>query len=427
LLIGALVWIFLVLRRPLRERHESELLLDLIEDTMTDRTAIERRIIDLSASEDQALGERFKNLGDNLREGKSLKEGIEEVPGVLPIEVKTMVIHGLQNNSLPQVMLSCRQRLNDCFSRWRTAMSVVAGGGIGVQIFLMLTVSMVLTWVYPKFEAIFADMVGGRSIQEIAPLFAMLPYNYFPIGFAITIGLAIFNIWLFAGLIPSSSVAEMMGKTPFGRLEWAHRFFSWKRLRVIRDFSTLLSSYLDSGMPEAEAVQTAGEATGDSYVIARSKRMLKRMENGETLLDAFNVFEKSTEFQWRYKNAARAGGSYVEALSGWHNSLDSRAYFKEQRMAQILTAIVILMNGVLVVLFTAGIFQVFSGMIQMLALWDETERNRQFRTRGDVGGPVRRYCAVGHDHIAALLHLAEGAANPAHSVLPGCGNAGRGR
>ncbi|MGY8674188.1 MAG: type II secretion system F family protein [Verrucomicrobiia bacterium] len=367
LLITLLLWVFATLRRPLRERHEAEVLLDIISDSINDQTAVEHRITQLAESEDSSLGGRFEHLADNLKEGQKLDQAIEDVPGVLPPEVKTMLLYGLRNNALAAVMGSCQQRLQDTHARYRAAMSVIAGGGIGVQFVAMIMVLFIVVFIRPKFEAIMNDMAGSDA-SSIAPIFHALDPRMLLYGFGTTFCLGLVVLWMFAGLIPSSGIAELMGKSPFGKFAWSDRIFSWKRLRLTRDFSSLLAAFLDAGMPEAEAVRRAADAVNHSYTNSRAKGMLAAMEAGDGLLTATNSFEGCREFQWRYRNAAKAGGNYGESLAGWHASLESLAYYREQRCAEITTAILIVLNGALVGLFAAGIFQFLAHMIERMAM-----------------------------------------------------------
>jgi type II secretory pathway component PulF len=367
LVIVLLLWVFVTLRRPLRERHEAELLLDIIDDSLDDQTAVERRITQLAASEDSSLGGRFEHLADNLKEGQKLDEAIEEVPGVLPPEVKTMLLYGLRNNALGAVMGACRQRLQDSYAQCRAAMSVIAGGGMGVQIVAMFMILMIVVYVRPKFEAIMADMIGP-DVESIAPIFYALNPRVLMYGFGGTFCLGLGAIWMFAGVFPSAGIGELMSKTPLGRLGWFDRMFSWKRLRITRDYSSLLAAFLDIGMPEAEAVRRSADAVAHPYTNSRAKRILALMESGHGLLTAINGFDGCKEFQWRYRNAAQSGGNYGEALAGWHGSLEALAYYREQRSVEIVTAILIVLNGALIGLFAAGIFQFLGHLIERLAI-----------------------------------------------------------
>jgi len=41
------------------------------------------------------------------------------------------------------------------------------------------------------------------------------------------------------------------------------------------------------------------------------------------------------EFQWRVSNGLRHGHGFLQALAGWHDALDAKAFQLEQAAAQV--------------------------------------------------------------------------------------------
>jgi type IV pilus assembly protein PilC len=143
----------------------------------------------------------------------------------------------------------------------------------------------------------------------------------------------------------------------------------WHRRRLQRDFSAMLALLLEAGIPEAEAVQLAGESTASPRFIKRSREIVARLKAGEKLTDALQGIDDSGELRWRMTNALRRGRGFLQALTGWHEALDAKAFQLEQSAAQLTTSALVLLNGLLV---GAIVIAVFLGLLKILneaALW----------------------------------------------------------
>ena len=75
------------------------------------------------------------------------------------------------------------------------------------------------------------------------------------------------------------------------------------------------------------------------------------------------------ELEWRLENAAASGGGFAVALAGWEEALDARAFQQEQVTAQVFTTGLVLLNGVLVALLTAAVFQMLTRLVWDAVLW----------------------------------------------------------
>jgi hypothetical protein len=93
------------------------------------------------------------------------------------------------------------------------------------------------------------------------------------------------------------------------------------------------------------------------------------LKEGLKLPRALRHMDSGGGLEWRLENAARAGGAFGEALAGWEEALDARAFFEEQAAAQMATTGLVLLNGLMVGLLTAGVFQMFSRLIAGASLW----------------------------------------------------------
>jgi type II secretory pathway component PulF len=143
----------------------------------------------------------------------------------------------------------------------------------------------------------------------------------------------------------------------------------WRRKRLQRDFSSMLAMLLDAGLPEARAVQLAAASTANRILERRADDVSAALAEGVPLTEAVQRFDSSGELRWRLANAAHSRQGFLDALAGWIEALDAKAFQQEQTAAQLLTSGLVLFNGTLVGLFAVGVFMILTTMIREGALW----------------------------------------------------------
>jgi type II secretory pathway component PulF len=115
---------------------------------------------------------------------------------------------------------------------------------------------------------------------------------------------------------------------------------------------------LDGGVPEAEAVRLAGDCTANEICRRRTRRVLAALERGTRLDDAVGEFDDTGEFHWRLTNAVHAHGGFLDALRGWHEALDAKAFQQQEATAHAVTSGLVILNGVVVGLIATATFGV---------------------------------------------------------------------
>jgi type II secretory pathway component PulF len=151
--------------------------------------------------------------------------------------------------------------------------------------------------------------------------------------------------------------------------DWLRWRVPWQRKRLDRDFSTMLALLLDAGVPEDQAITLAAESTGNRWFQQKALILNEEVRRGVKLTEAVSRMDESGEFGWRFANAVQAGGGFQRALSGWHDSLEARAFRQEQATAQALTSLLVLFNGLVVGLLAVAVFQSLIAIIQEGLLW----------------------------------------------------------
>jgi type II secretory pathway component PulF len=136
-----------------------------------------------------------------------------------------------------------------------------------------------------------------------------------------------------------------------------------------RDFSVMLALLLDAEVPEEQAVTLAARSTDNGVFIRRGAQVVQQLHDGVTLTEAMRLIDDTGEFRWRLENAAHGRGGFMNALAGWHEALEAKAYQLEQAASQVITTGLVIVNGCAVGLIAVGMFQVLTSVVWNLALW----------------------------------------------------------
>jgi type II secretory pathway component PulF len=222
-----------------------------------------------------------------------------------------------------------------------------------------ICVTMLTTiFVIPKFK----DVAAGMGIK-LWPLttfvFGLADANIL-IGIEILVSLGMALTVLF--YIGGPQFARFFQFNGFPIVDWIAWRIPWKQKRLQRTFSAMLSVLLDGGVPEAEAVRLAGDSTTNEICRHRAARVIAALESGTKLDDAMRIFDRAGEFHWRLANATQVHAGFLQALRGWHETLDAKAFQQEEASAHIITSGLVILNGLLIALIAIGMF----GMLVML-------------------------------------------------------------
>ena len=145
-------------------------------------------------------------------------------------------------------------------------------------------------------------------------------------------------------------------------VDWITWRIPWKQKKLQRTFSAMLAVLLDGGVPEPVAVWLAGDCTANEICRRRARRVIAALEKGVKLDEAVRAFDDTGEFHWRLTNATHAHGGFLNALRGWHEALDAKAFQQEEAATHALTSGLVILNGLVVALIATAMF----GMLIMI-------------------------------------------------------------
>lgn len=359
------VWLlYFLLSLPMRRQERARFFLDLLGTIMREGKPVERSLIEISNSGDPSPGVRFHLVAAYLEKGMRLGQALEKVPRFLPPQVTALLRAGEESGDLQKVLPVCDYLVKDAQSSVRGAVSylvVIAFALSPCSIFVMNTLAVL---VFPKFkEVLFGMLIGtGSSFFEFLDaslgwlvLAQACLFGALLVGAVFYIGGPRFVRWL------------QFRSAPF--IDWITWHVPWKRRRMQRNFSMMLSIFLDSGVPEGDALRLAS----DSVVNEIFRRRLARAENalaaGMNLTDAIASLDDTGEFRWRLTNAIHGHGGFLRALTGWHEALDAKAFQQEQAAAHAVTSGLVIVNGLIVATVAIGVFSALIAIVNAGVLW----------------------------------------------------------
>lgn len=348
---------------PMRRREAAHTFLDLLEMGLAQGRSPENTAVEVAATGDKIIGEEFHQIARRIRDGASLGHALESTPMFLPEPVAAMLQAGERLGDIRKVLPACRDTLSAGPSRAMGAFNYLPV--FSPLLPLLAVVLFLCIVIIPKFQGIFHDLLETGPLP-IATLM-VITYAKALLGFSVFAAVLGFLVLLLGR-------ARRRWPSAYSRTikalcdQWLFRL-PWRRKRMQRDFSAILAILLDTGVPEPEAVRLAARSTANYVFVTRSQRVIERLQGGEKLTGAIRAVDDSGEFQWRLANAAHDAGGFLRSLQGWHDTLDAKAYQQEQAASQVLSTVLIILNGVLVSIVVLAIFQPIIALIQREALW----------------------------------------------------------
>jgi type IV pilus assembly protein PilC len=157
-----------------------------------------------------------------------------------------------------------------------------------VLVIAVVIMGFLLVFIVPKFEAIFADMLGGKPLPGLTQ-FVIATSNIVKNNILIIIGaiVGISFVYKFAAKTPKGSAfidAVMLRAPIFGDLT---------RKSAISRFTRTLGTLVTSGVPILQALNITRDTAGNAVIAEAINRVHDSVKEGESIvtpLEASNVF-----------------------------------------------------------------------------------------------------------------------------------------
>ena len=347
-----------LLSLPMRRRDRALFFLDLVETVLQRGQPLEPAILAAAENHDRAIGVRFYLVAAHIEGGARLGEALEKEPRFLPPQINAILRAGEKLGDLKKVLPACREVLRIAPDTVRSTTHYMVAILLIFAPIACLLISLLSVSVIPKFKDVFA----GMGIQLSPLVLFVFELNRHNVLVGLEILLFFMLLTLAAIYIGGPGLVRWFQFRTVPIVDWLAWRIPWKQKKLQRTFSAMLAVLLDGGVPEAEAVRLAGDSTANEICRRRARRVIAALENGAKLDEAVRAFDDTGEFHWRLTNATHAHGGFLDALRGWHEALDAKAFQQEETATHIFTSGLVILNGIVVALIAISMF----GMLVMI-------------------------------------------------------------
>ncbi|MGA3266858.1 MAG: type II secretion system F family protein [Verrucomicrobiota bacterium] len=350
----------LLLSLPMRRRDRALFFLDLLETVLQRGQPVEQAIVSAAQNRDRAIGVRCFLVAAHIQGGARLGEALERVPTFLPPQVNAMLRAGEKLGDLKKVLPACREVLRIAPDTVRTTMYYMVAILMLFAPIAVGLISLLSAFVIPRFKEVAAGM--GTQPWPLTKFVFELNDSHILVGFEAMVFLALaVLVFLYIG---GPGVVRWFQFRSVPVVDWITWCIPWKRKKLLRTFSAMLAVLLDGEVPEAEAVSIAGDCTANEICRHRVRHVISALQQGICLNDAVPLFDDSGEFHWRLTNAVHAKGGFSDALRGWHEALDAKAFREQETATHVMTSGLVILNGVVVGLIATAMFGVIIAMLK---------------------------------------------------------------
>ena len=355
--------LFTVLSIPFRRQERGRTFVLLLQWMLQQGSKPERDFNEILSAGSEPFGRAGERVALALAEGASLGQALRSAPGMLPQWTSALIQAGEHTGELPNTVRAWHDHASDATSGGRGTVNYLTCFLYGSIPMIPAILGLLFVVVYPKLNQIFTHM--GASPPPLLQWAAGLAKWCAVASAGVLVTLVVI------GLMYAYERFASNGAGPIGRwIDAVTIRLPWRRRRALRDFAATLAVMLDADVPEARSLEAAGIASGSRRMRHRAARACADLEQGRGLVDSVRHVDPSGQLKWRLENAAAGPNrQFVEALTGWVQTLDARAFRSEQIFSQTLSTLMILLTGAVVGVVCIGTFQGLIGIIEQEALW----------------------------------------------------------
>jgi type IV pilus assembly protein PilC len=236
---------------------------------------------------DPVLRKVIVSLAEGVQGGGTFSESLASHPRIFSKLYVNMVKAGELGGVLELVLL----RLAEFQEKAQKIKNKVVSAmfyPIIVLVIAILIMGFLLVFIVPKFEAIFADMLGGKPLP---------PLTQFVIGASTAVKSNLFA--LLAALVGIGMLLRVIGRTARGAMVIdsfklkAPLFGDLTRKSAISRFSRTLGTLVTSGVPILQALNITRETAGNTVIANAITKVHDSVKEGESIvhpLEASGVF-----------------------------------------------------------------------------------------------------------------------------------------
>ena len=312
-------------------------------------------------TKNSTLKDTLGQMTDAVESGSNFSEALAQHPKIFNNLYVNMAKAGEAGGVLEQVLnrlaefLEKAERIKNKVKSAMTYPIVVLCAAVGITGFLMATV-------IPKFEQIFADLMGGKAMPALTQTVINISKNF-------TTQAPIF----FGGLFLIFLVVHFWGKTKRGRyaLDWAKLhapvFGDLARKSSIARSTRTLGTLMASGVPVLQALNIVRDTAGNAVVAKAYQDIHENVKEGESMT---TPMEQSGVFPGMVVSMVDVGeetGALPDMLNRIALTYDDEVDTAVDAMTSIIEPILIIVLALIVGTIVIAMFQPLTAIISGLS------------------------------------------------------------
>ncbi|MEZ4256030.1 MAG: type II secretion system F family protein [Polyangiales bacterium] len=221
----------------------------------------------------------LKDIKNTVEQGAHFSEALKKHPKIFDTLFVNLVHAGEQGGILDTILQRLAIYIEKRVKLKRQVRSAMVYP-LGVFAVAVIVLFILLTWVIPAFEKMFADMGASQGLPAITRF--VINMSQFVVGNIIWIVLGV-------GAVVGSLIYSF--RNPTGRKVWDRIFLSapilgpvMRKIAVAR-FTRTLGTLLTSGVPILDALEIVGRAAGNSVIETAIMTTADKIREGQTMAE----------------------------------------------------------------------------------------------------------------------------------------------
>ncbi|HCR30060.1 MAG TPA: pilus assembly protein PilC [Opitutae bacterium] len=298
---------------------------------------------------------------DNIRSGNTFSEGLSKYPKEFDNLYLNMVKAGEASGTLDLAL----SRLAHYLNKARQIRSKVTQASIYPAVVFSFSVLIVLglmTFVVPRFAAIFDKQLNGEQLPVLTRV--VMEISLFITGNLVEIGVGLIVFFLLFAGFRSTRVGTVFFAFLKLRLPLVKDTFS--KMYVSR-FCRTLGTLLESGVPILEALNYSRAAVGNQFIMDAVEKVRNRVRDGEPLAEPMAA---SGQFPPMVSSMVEVGeetGELPDMLNQIADIYDEEVDASISSVTSVIEPILILTLAISVLLIAISLFLPFIKLMQNIA------------------------------------------------------------
>ena len=338
-----------LLSLPMQRRDRGLFFLDLVETALNRGQSVENAILSAAETHDRVMGVGFYLLAAHIENGADLAKRWKKCR-FSASQVNAILRAGEKMGDIKKVLPACREVLRVPPDPVRTTMHYMVAILLLFAVVACMMIWLVSVFVIPRFN----DVATGTGVPIWAFMNLFLPN---------VSGWLRLRCWFSSRLVMVAVI--YIGGPGFVRwfqfcgvpvVDW----ITWRIAVEAEEIATDIFGHARRAAGWRRAGSRGRPAGGRFHgqrnlPPARAARH-RRAEKGASSMTPSAPSTTAANFTGGLTNATHARGGFLNALRGWHEALEAKAFQQEETATHATTSGLVILNGVVVALIATAMF-----------------------------------------------------------------------